>query len=258
MILDEIMAAVANRLIEDKQKMPLAALEEEAGGVSRPSSFESALARPGLGIIAEIKKASPSAGDIMLDADVSQIASDYSDAGAAAISVLTERDFFKGSREDLSLAAEATSCPLLRKDFIIDHYQILEAFVLGASAYLLIVALHSRATLSSLIHFGRELGLDCLVEVHDRDELETAIRAGARIIGINNRNLKTFEVDLNTSLNLKAEIPRDCLTVSESGILNRDDLHRMATAGFDAALVGEGLMRDKGLNILSHQLENRP
>jgi len=245
MILDTIARDVRRRLEQDRRERPMSLLERELAASEIPLyRFSAALRRPGLQIIAEIKRASPSAGDIRVNADVTAIAREYRSAGAAAISVLTERDHFKGHLHDLRQVAAQVPLPVLRKDFILDPYQILEARLSGASTYLLIISLLEPSILKDLLDYGRELGMTALVEVHDGHELEQALAQNARVIGINNRNLKTFEVDLDTSIDLRPEVPSDRLCVSESGIRNRTDLQRIADAGFDAVLIGEALMRD--------------
>jgi len=250
MILDKITQAVAKRLEDDKRHISFSELERSLADKTPAASFKAAIGQPGLSVIAEIKKASPSAGDIRLDADVENIAHSYQLAGASAISVLTERDFFKGSLADLEVVASRVKLPLLRKDFIIDEYQILEAGVAGASAVLLITQVLPVKKLKNYFKLAESLGLDCLFEIHDKFELEKALEAGADIIGINNRDLKTFKVDINTSINLRKSIPPGVLCVSESGIKNRSDLQNMTAAGFDAVLVGEALMRSSDLGEL--------
>jgi indole-3-glycerol phosphate synthase len=216
----------------------------ESAQTAEPSrSFEAALSRPGLSFICEVKKASPSKGIIAGDFPWLDIARSYEEAGADALSVLTEPHFFMGSNEYLTEIAGAVRLPVLRKDFIIDPCQIYEAKVLGAQAALFISALLDRRTLESFLALAKELGMAALTEVHDRAELETALDLQAGIIGINNRNLKTFEVDLSVTENLRPLIPRDRLVVSESGIQSAGDVRRLAAAGVDALLVGEALMR---------------
>lgn len=244
MILDTIKAHVQQRLNADRKRTTGAALESRIATLGPIKDFRLALQAPGLQVISEVKRASPSAGDILLDADAVAISRKYVRNGAAAISVLTERDFFKGSIVDLQQVAQAVDVPVLRKDFILDNYQILEARAAGASAFLLIVRMLTPEQLGQLLRFGEDLGLSALVEVHDADELAVAIETGATAIGINNRNLDTFEVDLDVSLSLRASIPDNCISISESGIRNPEDFRLIAAAGFDAVLVGEALMRD--------------
>ena len=197
-------------------------------------------------IIAEIKKGSPSLGLLKPDLDVASTAAYYEENGASAISVLTEEDYFYGSTEDLKRVKKTVALPVLRKDFIFTKEQIVESYNLGADAILLIVAVIKEAdNLSILIKTAEELHLSVLVEIHDKSELETAVAAGAKIIGINNRNLKTFKTDINTSIELIRSIPSHIISVSESGIHTQDDLNSIISAGFDAALIGEAFIRNK-------------
>lgn len=205
--------------------------------------FEEALAAPGLSVIAEVKKASPSKGIIVEDFHPLDIAREYEAAGASALSVLTEPNFFRGSPEYLREIAQTVSLPVLRKDFIIDPYQIAEAKVLGAWAILLICALLDDKKLSEFLALAHSLGLSALVETHDAKEVERAVAVGARIIGVNNRDLTTFEVDLTTSQRLRALVPAHILFVSESGIKSTADAAQLADFGVDAVLIGEGLMK---------------
>jgi indole-3-glycerol phosphate synthase len=202
------------------------------------------LIAPGVSLIAEMKRASPSRGPIRPDADVTSIVRAYEQGGAAACSILTEPQFFGGSLDDLRAARAACTLPLLRKDFIVDCYQLAEARLAGADAALLIVAALEEAEFAELLHFGGELGLDLLVEAHTEDEVQAAVDGGAEIVGINNRNLKTLEVDPDTVLNLLADIPAGTVVVAESGISERADVIRLGEAGVDAILVGEALMRE--------------
>ncbi len=243
-ILEKILQQTRRDLTEKMQRFPLrdlaAEVEAEQPGKNR---FRQALEKDELQIIAEIKKASPSKGLICAEFDPQKIAVDYEMSGAAAISVLTEPHFFQGSLEYLQLVAEQTPLPLLRKDFIVHEYQIYEAALQGASAFLLIVAALSDEELSRFLDVGARLHLDALVEVHDEYELERAVNAGAEIIGINNRDLTTFTIDRQTSLRLIEQIPEDIVCITESGISTRTQLLEMQNAGFSAALIGEVLMR---------------
>ena len=205
--------------------------------------FNDALAAPGLGAIAEIKRRSPSAGDIRPDADPALIAPAYAAAGAAAISVLTHMASFVGRPEHVVAARFATDLPILRKDFVTDPYEVGEARAAGADAILLIVAALDLERLGELLRVAGSRGLAALVEVHNEDEVETALAAGARVIGVNNRDLRTFNVDLGLTERLRKAIPPDVLVVAESGIHTADDARRMREAGADAILVGESLMR---------------
>ena len=208
-----------------------------------PRDFAAALSRDSLNVIAELKKASPSRGLLRAEFDPAALARSLAGAGAAALSVLTEEDFFQGSLTNLKTAREAVSVPALRKDFIFDPWQIWEARSVGADSFLLITAILDDALLAELILLGRELGMEPLVEVHTRAELDRVLACGARIIGVNNRDLKTFTVRLETSLELIASIPDECIAVSESGLRTRADLDRLRAAGFDAFLIGEQLMQ---------------
>ena len=194
-------------------------------------------------VIAEIKKASPSKGVIREDFDPVAIAEAYQRGGAACLSVLTDRDFFQGHEDYLSAAREACDLPVIRKDFIVDPYQVVEARAIGADCILLIVAALDDATLAELDAAARELGMDVLVEVHDRTELERALRLELDLVGINNRNLRTFETRLETTLDLLDAVPPGCLVVTESGIHGRADVARMRASGVHAFLVGEAFMR---------------
>ncbi|MFO7945419.1 MAG: indole-3-glycerol phosphate synthase TrpC [Armatimonadota bacterium] len=194
-------------------------------------------------VIAEVKKTSPSAGEITGDVDITELAREYADNGAAAISVLTDQKYFSGSIEDLRAVRDSVALPVLRKDFIISPYQVFEARAAGADAILLIVAAMYESMLETMLNLTRDLGMTALVEVHTADELGCAISAGARLVGINNRNLKTMEVSLETFEELAPRVPPECVLVSESGIRHRADVERVAGAGADAVLVGTSLLR---------------
>ncbi len=208
--------------------------------LARPS-FRAALRRPHLAVIAEVKRRSPSAGSIREDLDPADRAAFYAAHGAAAISILTDTPYFGGSVQDLRAAAERCALPLLRKDFIIDEVQILEARAAGASAVLLIVRILTRQRLDQLLRCAEVLGLDALVEVHTRVELATALDVGATVIGVNSRDLDTFAVDVDTAWKLLAEVPVDRIAVAESGLVERQDVARAAEAGADAVLIGTAL-----------------
>ena len=223
-------------------------IQEEKAAFEFP--FEKALRGNDIAFICEVKKASPSKGVIAEDFDYVKIAKDYEKSGAAAVSVLTEPHWFKGSDSYLREIANAVKIPLLRKDFTVDEYMIYEAKVLGASAVLLIVAILDEATLKRYIEIAHSIGLSALVEVHDEGEIKTALKAGARVIGVNNRDLKTFEVDISLSERLRGLVPSEVIFVAESGIKTREDIARLREIGTDAVLVGETLMRGGSLQSL--------
>lgn len=237
-IVDATRAGVAAR----RESVPLDALRAQLDPAGRGRPFSEALVAPGVSLIAEMKRASPSRGSIRPDAAVADIVRMYEDAGASACSILTEPQFFGGSLDDLRAARAACGIPLLRKDFIVDEYQLVEARLAGADAALLIVAALEPDELADLLHIASDLGLDCLVEVHEEDEVEIAVDAGAEIIGINNRNLKTLEVDSETVLRLLPDVPAGTVVVAESGISDPADVRPLEEAGVDAILVGEALM----------------
>ncbi len=222
---------------------PLPVLRMAVKQASPARDIETVLRRPGLHIIAELKKASPSRGLLRSDFDAKALATAFAGAGAAALSVLTEEEFFQGSLANLRAARAAVEVPVLRKDFLFDPWQIWEARSVDADSFLLIAAILSDAELSELLATGRELGMEPLVEVHTHDELQRVLRARARLIGVNNRDLRTFNVCLETSLELIREIPRDCVAVSESGLHSASDMARLRDAGFSAFLIGESLMQ---------------
>jgi indole-3-glycerol phosphate synthase len=237
-ILEEAGLEVARR----KQMVPLSELQAGSAEVPR-RGFRAALSRPGIGVIAEFKRRSPSAGRLREDADVASIAAAYECGGASAMSVLTEGPNFDGSLEDLRTAKAACGLPILRKDFIVDPYQLYEAHAAGADAVLLIVAALDRSQLASLHETASELGLDVLVEVHDSDELATAASIGASLIGVNNRDLRDFTVDIARTSRLLEEMPPGATVVSESGIAAPEQLRTLEQQGVAAVLVGEALMR---------------
>lgn len=224
-------------------RMPLAVLRMTVKKEPPPRDFAAALKRPGASIIAELKQASPSRGVLREDFRPGELAARLAAAGAAALSVLTEEEHFQGSMAHLRAARAAAAAPVLRKDFILDPWQVWETRAAGADSFLLIAAALGNAELAALLALGRELGMEPLVEVHTAAELDRALGAGARIVGINNRNLATFDVTLETSFALVERIPDDCLAVSESGIRSAEEVARLAAAGFDAFLIGEHLMQ---------------
>lgn len=241
-ILEEIVAARKRRVNEARARVPLAVLKEaiEPSRVFR--DFAGAISGPGIQVIAEMKQSSPSRGVLRNDYRPREIAQAYEAGGAAALSVVTEEDFFRGSLTDLIDARDAAGLPVLRKDFIVDPYQIYESVAAGADALLLIVAALDERELRALAEISRSLRIEALAEVHTEAELDRALAAGARIIGVNNRNLKNLEVNLETSFHLRPKIPAPCLAVSESGIETPEELRRLAEAGFNAALIGESLL----------------
>ncbi|MFQ5817325.1 MAG: indole-3-glycerol phosphate synthase TrpC [Terriglobia bacterium] len=240
--LEEILARRRARLAKTQRTLPLAKLEERAAAAPLPRDFAAALTRDALNVIAELKKASPSRGVLRAAYNPAALAPALEQAGAAALSVLTEEEFFQGSLEDLTLVRQLARVPVLRKDFLFEPYQVFEARAAGADAFLLIAAILSPQELRALITLGQQLGMAALVEVHSREELDRALAAGAHIVGVNNRDLKSFAVDVETSARLIEAIPDDRIAVSESGWKQHADLVRLRAAGFDAFLVGEHLM----------------
>ncbi len=245
MILDKLAESSRRRVEERKRTRSLEALrrEAEARNAQTGFPFETALGRQGLSFICEVKKASPSKGVIAEEFPYLQIASEYEAAGADAVSCLTEPEYFLGSDRYLEEIAGKISLPVLRKDFTVDPYMIYEAKILGASAVLLICAILDREEVREGIRIADSLGLSALVEAHDEAEVEKALDAGARIVGVNNRDLRTFQVDLDNSRRLRAMVPPDILFVSESGIRTPEDIRRLRENGTDAVLIGETFMR---------------
>ncbi|HEY4897759.1 MAG TPA: indole-3-glycerol phosphate synthase TrpC [Solirubrobacteraceae bacterium] len=245
-VLERILGETRAEVHRRKREEPLAlddAENPEQPVASGERPFRDALTAPGIGVIAEFKRRSPSAGTLRSDADLAAIVTSYRDGGAAALSILTEGPNFAGALADLQTARAACGLPLLRKDFIVDPYQLHESRRAGADAILLIVAALSAAELASLHAGARSLGLDVLVEVHDREELQTALAIGADIVGVNNRDLRDFSVDVSRTERLMADVPAGTTIVSESGIGSADQLERLQDLGVEAVLVGETLMR---------------
>ena len=242
-ILDRIVAETREEVERRKRVAPLEDLQEQAPGRHAGRRFRDALTGPGIGVIAEFKRRSPSAGALREQATVQEIVGAYERGGAIALSVLTEGPNFDGSLEDLRAARAASGLPILRKDFIVDRYQLHEAQASGADAVLLIVAALSADELASLNDHARAIGLDVLVEVHDGEELRSALGSGADIVGINNRDLRDFSVDMERTARLMSSIPASVTVVSESGISSSEQLGRLQRAGVQAVLVGETLMR---------------
>ena len=245
-LLRTIVAATRRITEVRREREPQAVVEKRAASASPAGvRFEQALGRTGrVNVIAECKRRSPSKGVLAVEYDPAAIAQLYERGGAAAISVLTEPAFFDGALEHLSAVRRSVSLPLLRKDFIVDEYQLFEARAAGADAVLLIVAALEQADLVRLQARARDLDLATLVEVHDEAELTRAIDSGARVIGVNNRNLRTLQVNVDASHRLRARIPRDVVAVSESGLQSRADLERIGAAGYRAFLIGERFMTD--------------
>lgn len=245
MILDKLAASARVRVDRLKAERPLESVREEAQSIKpeKPFCFEAALKKEDIAFICEIKKASPSKGLIAPDFPYVHIARDYEAAGADAISVLTEPEYFLGSDDYLSAVKRAVNIPVIRKDFTIDPYQIYEARIIGADAVLLICALLDTEALTEYIRIADTLGLTALVEAHDAAEVASALEAGARVIGVNNRNLKTFEVDIENSARLRQLVPEHITFVSESGIKTPGDIDALRKNGTDAVLIGETLMR---------------
>ena len=243
--LDEIVAATRRRVARSKSAADLRGLERQAEK-HVPRGFRRALAtrsRDGIAVIAELKKASPSKGLIRADFDVPALARELEEAGAAALSVLTDEEFFQGSLENLRRASASAAIPCLRKDFIVDEFQLLEARANSADAVLLIVAALSQEELNSLSTSARSHGLDVLCEAHDGQELDRALDARCDLIGVNTRDLRTFKVDLETAIGLADRFPSDVARVAESGIHSAQDVNLLRSAGYHAFLVGESLMR---------------
>lgn len=230
-------------LTDRMNRVPASELEARIGGDRHGRPFSEALIREGISLIAEMKRASPSRGPIRPGAGVTEIVRAYQEAGARAVSVLTEPEWFGGSLDDLVEARGACDLPLLRKDFVVDEYQLLEARAAGADAVLLIVAALEPDRLAALIHAASGLGMDALVEVHDEDEVSVAVDAGAEVIGVNNRDLHSLEVDPETTYRLLEDVPAGTVVVAESGITDREHVRELERSGVDAILVGEALMR---------------
>ena len=249
MILETIAEKSRERVEAQKRLKSLSQIIAEAEALPQKDGFrfERALSAPGVSLIAEIKKASPSKGVISQDFPYLSIAKEYEAGGAAAISVLTEPQFFLGQDRYLAEIAGHISLPLLRKDFIVDTYQIYEAKLIGASAILLIVALLNKKTLREYIGVAHSLGLSALVETHTADEVKIALDVETRLVGVNNRDLRTFDVDLSTSERLRPLVPKGVLFISESGIHVRGDIIRLEQIGADAALIGESLMKSENI-----------
>lgn len=256
-ILAEICTRKRAEVADAIEMRPLEAIETDAREAPPPREFSGALESPGISLIAEIKRASPSKGEIAPDLEPSSLAKAYEEAGASAISVLTDEAGFAGTLVDLATAREAVSLPVLRKDFIVDPYQVFEARAAGADAILLIVGALGPADLEAMLELADELGMASLVEVHDGRELQVALDSGAAIVGVNNRDLRTFEVSLTTCIELSEKIPSWVLGVAESGISTRGDVELVESAGYDAILVGESLLISGNVEGQVHELLGR-
>lgn len=244
MILDEILARTRVDLAIRREQVSQAVLEAACAELPPARSLAAALRQPGtVTCIAEHKRRSPSAGWIRQGSDAAEVARAYAGAAAAALSVLTDEPFFGGNLDDLRAARAAASIPILRKDFMVDRYQVLEARAAGADAILIIVSALADPEITALLGAAREAGVDVLVEVHDRAELDRALALGATIVGVNNRDLRTFTIDRELAIRLRALVPPDRVVVAESGIRDAADVERLRAAGVDAMLVGETLMR---------------
>ena len=253
-VLDDIVAGVREDLADARAAVPLRRIEQLAADAAPALDAEAALRRPGLSLVAEVKRSSPSKGALADIADPAALAADYEAGGATAVSVLTERRRFAGSLEDLDAVRKAVRIPVLRKDFMVEDYQVLEARAHGADIVLLIVAALAQDDLLRMQALARELGMTALVEVHDEDEAARAVDAGASVIGVNARNLKTLAVDPGTFGRLAPRIPDTCVRVAESGIGGPADAARYAALGADAVLVGEALVRDGEPRRAAHDI----
>ena len=255
-ILEDIAAYTFKRVEKAKRLVSFEEMKKRAEAMDPNTGFpfEKILREPGMSFICECKKASPSKGIIAMDFPYLKIAYEYEKAGAAAISVLTEPKWFKGNNEYLRQIAETVKLPCLRKDFVIDPYMIYEAKVLGAKIVLLICALLDEETLKSYMEIADSLGLSAIVEAHDEREIQKAVRAGARIIGVNNRNLKDFTVDIHNSINLRKTVPEDVLFIAESGITCHEDILELEAGNVNGVLIGETLMRAADKKAILNEL----
>lgn len=244
--LEQIVARTRERLAAEPMEVEdLRLAARQRAATREPHAFASALRREGVNVIAEIKAASPSAGAIVDEPDVEAIAREYAEGGAAAVSIVTEPDYFRGTRDWLARARAASGLPVIMKDFVIEPSQLMRGAAAGADAILLLASLLDGPTIRHFISLLDGFGVDALVEVHDEAELQRAIDGGARLIGVNNRDLRDFRVDLGTSERLARGIPAGAIKVAESGIKTRADVERLRAAGFQAFLVGESLLRQK-------------
>jgi indole-3-glycerol phosphate synthase len=257
-ILDKIVAAKWREIADSRQRVPEAALERQLADAPPVRGFRAALDRPGeVRVIAEVKKASPSAGVLRADFDPVALARAYADHGAAALSILTDMPFFQGQLSHLTAVRTAVALPALRKDFLLDGYQLLESRTAGADAVLLIAEVLPGEALPRLLRQAQALGLEALVELYDRENLPRVLDSGARLVGVNNRDLHTFVTRLEHTLGLAARVPADVCLVSESGIRTRQDVLRLQEAGVRAVLVGETLMRAPDVGAKLDELTGR-
>ncbi len=257
MILQKIVENKREEVARQKGILPLGELRQMFADRPPTRDFEGAIRDRDCAVIAEVKRSSPSKGRIRKDFDPVGIAGIYEDNGASAISILTERKFFEGNAAYVPQISSVVGLPLLRKDFIIDPYQIFETRVLGADALLLIARILEQGQLQEFLGFASELGLAALVEVHNEADVEKAVSSGARIVGINNRDLATFRTDLDVSIRLTRMVPKDVTVVSESGISSRGDIERLMGGGIHAFLIGESLMREKDVGKKLRELLGR-
>lgn len=257
MLLDEIVAHKHEEVAAKRQEVPLEALHERIQHVSPPRDLRTALRQEGISLIAEFKRRSPSKGEIMMGAEVRDVVTTYEQSGARALSILTDEKYFGGSLADLTRARESVRIPCLRKEFIIDPYQIYESRAAGADAILLIVRILSEAQLRDFLAVARSLAMQVLVETHTAAEIEQAVAAGAHIIGINNRDLDTLTMDVQTTMTLKRGVPGGHVLVSESGIHTRDHVKMLEGGGVDAILVGESLLTSRDLRGKVRELLGR-
>ncbi len=255
LILDKIHSHKLKEVAENKKHIPIDVLKERCKESPKTRNLSEAIKRNNrIKIIAEVKKASPSAGVIREDFNYVNIAMEYEASGASAISVLTDKEFFMGELKYLTQIKETIHLPVLRKDFIVDSYQIYESRAAGADSILLIARLLTKEQIDTFLSLAHSLGMECLVEIHDNNELKKTLETGAEIIGINNRDLDTFETNLDTTLQLCPLIPKEKIIVSESGIKTRADVLKLEEAGVDAILIGETLMRSNDIHLKIKEL----
>ena len=254
-ILDEIVEYKKLELTHRKERLPIEKIWSDIEKMPAPRDFKSAISKPNrINLIAEIKKASPSAGEIVKDFDVKKIAKDYEEANADAIYVLTETKYFQGDIFHIDLVRQVSELPLLRKDFIVDEYQIYESRYFGADAVLLIAAILDIEKINKFLKIVNDLNLSAIVEVHTEEELKIVLNTDAKIIGINNRNLSDLTVDINTTLNLREKISGDKIIISESGIKTKQDIEKLKSIGINAVLIGEHFMKSQDIKKSAAEL----